>query len=565
MRILLLAHAFNSLTQRLWLELEADGHELSLEYDINDAVTRQAVAMARPDVIIAPFLKRAIPDDIWRALPCLIVHPGPLGDKGPSALDWAVQDTRATWGVTVLQAVAEMDAGPVWGMATFPMRAAPKASIYRREVTDGAVCAVRQALDRIASGLGPLQRRNTGPEGAKPVLKQADRRIDWAAMTSEDILARVRASDGQPGLRDDIDGVPVWLHDAWPCDTARGAPGAILGQKNEAILRATADGAVWIGHLSVTLDGKRRLKLPATRALDLLGLPNPAPTDAMGAPNGVITTRYGDVAVIRFPFLNGALSVTRARALRAAIIEATQSDAKAILLMGGPEFWSNGIDLATIEAAASAAEESLAAINAIDDVCLAMLQATDKWVVAGMQGNAGAGGVFMALAADQVIARDGVVLSPHYKNMGNLFGSEYWTYLLPKRLGQDGADALMQTRMPLLARSAADIGLVDGVRAGTPPAFEAGLIAVVQSQCDCPSFADALAAKAGLRTLDELERPLQSYRDAELDRMRLNFFGFDTSYHVARLNFITAVPKSRTPLHLARHRSRAGTGAQRRA
>jgi putative two-component system hydrogenase maturation factor HypX/HoxX len=38
--------------------------------------------------------------------------------------------------------------------------------------------------------------------------------------------------------------------------------------------------------------------------------------------------------------------------------------------------------------------------------------------------------------------------------------------------------------------------------------------------------------------------------------MRLNFFGFDTSYHVARLNFITAIPKSRTPLHLARHRQR---------
>ena len=50
-----------------------------------------------------------------------------------------------------------------------------------------------------------------------------------------------------------------------------------------------------------------------------------------------------------------------------------------------------------------------------------------------MQGNAGAGGVFLALAADQVWARHGVVLNPHYKNMGNLYGSEYWTYLLPRR------------------------------------------------------------------------------------------------------------------------------------
>lgn len=557
MRILLLSHAFNSLTQRLWLELEADGHDLTLEYDINDTVTRQAVAQAQPDLILAPFLKRAIPDDVWTATPCLIVHPGPLGDKGPSALDWAVQEGRDTWGVTVLQAVAEMDAGPVWGHSEFRMRAGPKGSLYRREVTEGAVQAVRQALHRMTNDLGPLKRRNAGEEDAKPVLKQVDRRIDWTRMTSSEVLARIRAGDGQPGVRDDIAGVPVWLHDAWPCDGETGQPGALLGQRNEAILRATSDGAVWVGHLTILIDGTRRLKLPATRALHMLGLAQPPETQAEGAPNGVSTMRYGDVDVIRFPFLNGAMSVSRSRALETAIRAATQGDAKAILLMGGPEFWSNGIDLATIEASDSPAEESMAAIEAIDDVCLAMLEATDKWVVAGMQGNAGAGGVFMALAADQVIARDGVVLSPHYKNMGNLFGSEYWTYLLPRRLGAEGAERLMDTRMPLLAREAAKRGLIDGVRAGHPQAFEAGMIAIVQSQCEAEGFAKAIEAKANIRALDEMECPLAEYRAAELDRMRLNFFGFDTSYHVARLNFITAVPKSRTPLHLARHRQRA--------
>jgi putative two-component system hydrogenase maturation factor HypX/HoxX len=34
-----------------------------------------------------------------------------------------------------------------------------------------------------------------------------------------------------------------------------------------------------------------------------------------------------------------------------------------------------------------------------------------------------------------VWARRGVVLNPHYKNMGNLYGSEYWSYLLPRRVG----------------------------------------------------------------------------------------------------------------------------------
>ena len=40
--------------------------------------------------------------------------------------------------------------------------------------------------------------------------------------------------------------------------------------------------------------------------------------------------------------------------------------------------------------------------------------------------------------------------------------------------------------------------------------------------------------------------------------MKLNFFGFDPSYHVARYHFVHKVPRSRTPLYLARHRRLAG-------
>jgi putative two-component system protein, hydrogenase maturation factor HypX/HoxX len=42
--------------------------------------------------------------------------------------------------------------------------------------------------------------------------------------------------------------------------------------------------------------------------------------------------------------------------------------------------------------------------------------------------------------------------------------------------------------------------------------------------------------------------------------MKLNFYGFDPSYHVARYNFIHKVPKSRTPLTIASHRSPRAPG-----
>ncbi|NWG74405.1 MAG: hydrogenase maturation protein, partial [Rubrivivax sp.] len=143
MRILFLTRSFNSLTQRLYLDLTAAGHEVAVEFDIADSVAVEAVALWRPALVVAPFLKRAIPEAVWRALPCLVVHPGVVGDRGPSALDWAVLDGEPTWGVTVLQANAEMDAGPVWASATFAMREASKSSLYRHEVTEAASRAVR--------------------------------------------------------------------------------------------------------------------------------------------------------------------------------------------------------------------------------------------------------------------------------------------------------------------------------------------------------------------------------------------------------------------------------------
>ena len=134
MRILLLTHAFNSLTQRLGAELQQRGHEVSIEFDIADSVAEEAVMLFRPELIVAPYLRRAIPESIWSRHVCLIVHPGIVGDRGPSALDWAIQDSETEWGVTVLQAECEMDAGPVWASATFPMRSAKKSSLYSNEV-----------------------------------------------------------------------------------------------------------------------------------------------------------------------------------------------------------------------------------------------------------------------------------------------------------------------------------------------------------------------------------------------------------------------------------------------
>jgi len=563
MRILLLTHAFNSLTQRLGAELRQLGHDISVEYDIADTVTEEAVALFRPDLIVAPYLRRAIPASIWSRQVCLIVHPGIVGDRGPSALDWAIADGVAEWGVTVLQAEAEMDAGPVWASARFALRWAKKSSIYRNEVTQAATQAVLQAVQRFASDHYLPQPLATLPEvrgRLRPLMQQQDRRLDWARDDTATVLRKIHAADGFPGLADRLFGEPCHLFDAWPEATLRGTAGSVMGRRETAVLRATVDGAVWIGHVKRS----DSIKLPAVLAFasESAALPEltldgwwraDAPTW-----QDIAYQEQGSVGFLHFEFYNGAMSTAQCVRLRGALAWAKQRPTKVLLLMGGADFWSNGIHLNVIEAASlgagSAADESWCNINAMNDLALELINTEAQLTVAALGGNTGAGGCFLARAADLVWAREAVILNPHYKNMGNLYGSEYWTYLLPRRVGPEAAGAIMRDRQPLTAQRALEIGFTDACLAGSVPAFRAEVARRAAELATQPELTSMLAAKFETRARDEAAKPLASYREEELTHMRRNFYGFDPSYHVARHHFVYKSLASWTPRHLARHR-----------
>jgi len=549
MRILILCHAFNSLSKRIHAELIADGHEVSVELDIGDEVTRDAVARFRPDVLVAPFLKRKIPDDVWQALPCLIVHPGPPGDRGPNALDWAVFEAHEEWGVSIIRANDELDGGPVLAHRRFPLRATRKSSLYRFEVTEAALASLREALQRLdATPPEPVPGRWRG------VLPKQDRRVDWTVDDSTTALRKIRSADGQPGAVGELAGRTLRLFDARLELELRGAPGSLLARCQGAVCVATRDGALWVGRLKAEGEGQFK-----RRAVDVLGdtaatLPE-LPGAAFEEPaRGPIRYReLGPVGVLEFDFYNGAMSTPDCEALLLVWEQSRAQAARVVVLAGGDDFWSNGMDLNAIEAAESAADESWANINAIDDLVRAIVLDTDRITVSALGANAAAGGVFLALAADRVWARDGVVLNPHYKNMGNLFGSEYWTYLLPRRVGADGIDAVMGRRLPMLAGEAERLGLVDAVGPNDRIAFRDWTIARA-AELAGDGLDQRLAAKRERRRRDEAERPLESYRGAELERIRMNFYGFDPSYHVARYRLVQRTPHAWTPLYLARHR-----------
>jgi len=542
MRILLLVHGFNALSQRVFVALKSAGHLVSIEFDINDDLTREAVALFQPDIILAPYLKRAIPADIWQNHICLVVHPGIVGDRGPSALDRAILRGETRWGVTVLQAVAEMDAGPVWAHREFDMRAAGKSSLYRREVADAALAAIHEALANIERGgvVVPLR-------PFLPMLTQRDRAIDWDADTTEKVVLKIRASDGVPGVREG----DFFLYDAHPASIKGGDPGEIIATSGPAICFATQDGALWVGHMRAVA-GQHGFKLPATRLCSA-----DVPEIALDSATGYQEISYreeGETGFLRFNFYNGAMSTSQAKRLQRAYKAACARPTKVIVLEGGDDFWSNGIHLNIIEAAPSAAKESWCNINAMDDLAEAIICTRTHLTIAAIGANAGAGGVFLARACDHVWVINTAILNPHYKDMGNLYGSEFWTYLLPRYCGADNAARIAAQRLPMGAREAVSLGLADAAFAQCRRDFDRET--AQKAAALAADFTALLSAKNNRRDADEARKPLSDYRAEELEKMHRNFFGFDPSYHVARYNFVHKICKSRTPVTLARHRDK---------
>lgn len=558
LRILFLTHAFNSLTQRLYIELQEQGHEVSVEFDINDTVALEVVNLYQPDLIVGPFLKRAIPESIWRKTVCLIVHPGIIGDRGPSALDWAILNNEKRWGVTVLQANEEMDAGDIWSSHEFMMRDTSKASLHRNEVTESAVIAILLAVKQFETGYfvpSVLDYSKVQTKGQlRPLMTQSDREIHWHEDTTQIILQKIRCADSFPGVRDEIRGREYYLYDAKPEKRLSGVPGAVIARCNGAICRATIDGAIWIGHLR-DKQSSHPFKLPATRLLaqDVDSLPE-IEADQHSGYRDIWYEEEGDVGYLHFPFYNGAMGTEQCKRLHQAYILACQQKTKVIVLMGGPDFWSNGMHLNLIEAAESAAEESWNNINAINDLALEIINTNSHLTIAALQGNAGAGGVFLARAVDEIWARQGVILNPHYKDMGNLYGSEYWSYLLPRYAGQENSERIIQARLPMGTDEALSLGLINEVIAKKGEAFVRAVKKRAADMADVPAYSSRLVYKNKCRSADEHHKSLQTYRYEELKKMHMNFFGFDPSYHIARYNFVYKVAKSRTPMTIARHR-----------
>ena len=535
------------MTQMLAAKLHYDKYQISVVFATSTQMV-QEIAQFAPDIIIAPFLTKFVPSEIYDTYPTYIMHPGIAGDKGPHSLEHTIIDKLTDWGSIFLRATSELDGGSIYARGFFPLRYTYKASLYRNEVVGSVFFSIDELLaNHNSTKFTPLEQPSTPMH--KKILMQ-ERMIDWETDTTQTIVNKIYQSDSAPGVRDNLLGVPCYLFGAWSEEKLKASPKQIIAKREGAICLGTVDGAVWITHLKE--EGK--FKLPATYVLKdkLAGIKEsriPLVFDKSYATFYEIGCEIkNEVAYLHFNFHNGAFSSDKCIRLKCAI-EYLSENAKVIVLVGGDDFFSNGIHLSILEDSKKQGEDGWSNINAMNNLVETLLYLTDTITVASFSKNAGAGGVFLGLACDYVVGKESATLNPHYKTIG-LSGSEYHTHSLPNRVGKEKAQKLLDDCLPICMNEAKDIGMIDEVFAVRE--YEKSLaafcenIAQDENQCD-----DFLREKE--EYLEQNQAKIQSCKEAELAIMHPEFWDEASSFHQLRHDFIYKIATNQTPERLKQY------------
>jgi putative two-component system hydrogenase maturation factor HypX/HoxX len=455
-KITLLITSFNGLSQAIYCWLKDNNYTVDITY-AKSTTLKDEINQFNPHLILSPFLKDFIKPNIYEKYPTFVFHPGVIGDRGAYSIEWALWNNEKNWGGVWLKANELFDGGNIYSDGIFKLRDTTKASIYRVEEKNLALELLPKLLENVKNKISKKQVLNK-------IHKKFTVSINWEVDTSYTIVKKINTLDSFPGIKDNILGISCYLYGAWEEDKLKSnLPKEILAKRDGAICISTIDKAIWVSHLKEV--GK--FKLPATYCLkDKLKTikENRLPLIFDKSYKTFYEISYkikNDIGYLYFNFHNGAFRAEQCIRLKYAF-EYLKSQIKVLVLMGGDDFFSNGINLNILEDSKKSGEDGWSNINSINDLISSIIYADDIITVASITKNAGAGGVFLATACDYILASNDVVFNPHYKTLG-LSGSEYHTYTLPKRVGEDIANRLLNNCLPISAKYAKSIGLVDDI------------------------------------------------------------------------------------------------------
>lgn len=178
--------------------------------------------------------------------------------RGAAPVQQAILHGDELTGATTFRLVAELDAGPVFGVLTEPIKDSDTSGELLDRLSVSGADLLVATLDGIESG--ELEARPQPAEGISlaPKLTKADGRVDWH-LPALAVDRRIRACTPAPGAWTTSNGATLKL---WPVRRSELPDGVTLGPgellaRGQRVLAGTGTSPVELG--DVQYEGKRRM------------------------------------------------------------------------------------------------------------------------------------------------------------------------------------------------------------------------------------------------------------------------------------------------------------------
>lgn len=223
-----------------------------------DPVVQEKFRSYSPDLLVVAAYGLVLPAETLNIPPlgALNVHASVLPRwRGAAPIQRAIMAGDTETGITIMQVVPELDAGPIVLMNKTPITNDDTAGSLEARLAEIGAKLMLEALERLLSGRGGADPQNSDGVTYAPKLNGADRVLNWTLPAAN--LARcVRALNPVPLAITEVLGMRVHVSEATAIDNQlKKRPGTVLALSPVGIDIAAGSDALRL--LKIQPEGKR--------------------------------------------------------------------------------------------------------------------------------------------------------------------------------------------------------------------------------------------------------------------------------------------------------------------
>jgi methionyl-tRNA formyltransferase len=207
--------------------------------------------------------------------------------RGAAPIQAAIRQGFTQTGVTIMQMIPRLDAGPILSQIATPIAEDETYGELQARLSELGASALIEALALLSVGALTPQEQDESMASYAPRIDREAARVDWTE-ACESVCRAIRAYDPKPGSFSTLDGLEVRLFGARHVRSAGGEPGEVLGVDESGMLVACGEGAVRISYVHPA--GRKRVSAlqwshgRGVRAGDSFGDAIPGARPGAGAP-----------------------------------------------------------------------------------------------------------------------------------------------------------------------------------------------------------------------------------------------------------------------------------------